>query len=115
MDLTTALLGLGSSFFAALAAMLAKRLLAGIPARDLVAPSFFIIGMTLLPGLLVYFRLRVDGPTLVTLGAIILLDAAANVAFFEAIERSAESRVAPVLSLVPLGSALFARCSFLMT
>jgi uncharacterized membrane protein len=102
------LLAAFSAFAGAVAAVLARRILTRTSSAELLGLNFAVIAVTMLPFAPFVMQLDVTGRNVWYLAAIIVVDAAANFALFEAIRRSPLAAALPTLALVPAFSLLFA-------
>lgn len=95
-------IAVASAMFAAIAGILARVLLQGIPAKNMLGVNFYILGLSLLLLSPWYFRLDFS---LVALSLIILIatiDLFANFFYFKTFERTDAGTALPLLSLAPL-------------
>jgi drug/metabolite transporter (DMT)-like permease len=102
---------IASAFLAAIASVLARLLLKGIPTQRILAANFFIMSATLLvlSPLFYIFAFTWENAGLVVL--IALIDTTANYFYFKTFEHTEASVAVPILSLAPIvtffASALF--------
>lgn len=96
-----------SAFLAAIASILARVLLKGIPAKSILAANFFIMGATLLvlSPMFYFFAFSWKSALLVLL--IAAIDTTGNYFYFKTFEQSEASVAVPILSLAPIMTFFF--------
>lgn len=101
------IMAIGSALLGAIAAILARRLLKGIKARDILGINFLTMGATLLVISPVFYDFRPSLPAVLLIILIALIDTLANYFFFKTFEETEASVAIPILSLAPVFTFIF--------
>ena len=96
-----------SSFFAAIANILARTLLKEIKAKEILAVNFFVMAGTLAFFSHTFYFFEISNTSLLLFASIVVIDAVANYFYFKSFEKSEASVVTPILSLLPIFALLF--------
>ena len=112
MIASATLIPIASAFLAAIASVLARVLLKGIPTKNILAANFFIMGATLLVLSPLFYRFTISWQSAALVGLIALIDTTANYFYFKTFEQTEASVAVPILSLAPVVT-FFASATFL--
>jgi len=99
---TATLIPIASAIFAAIAGILARVLLKGIPTKKILSVNFFIIGATLLIFSPTFYKFVLSGKSILLLLSIAIIDTLGNYFYFKVFEQTEASTAIPILSLAPV-------------
>jgi drug/metabolite transporter (DMT)-like permease len=104
---TATLIPLVSALLAAIASILARVLLKGIPTKKILAVNFFIMAATLLVLSPLFYKFIVSWQSVGLVVLIAAIDTLANYFYFKTFEQTEASVAVPILSLAPIVTFLF--------
>ena len=107
MIATSTLIPIASAMLAAIASILARVLLKGIPAKKILAANFFVMGATLLILSPLFYKFVFSWKSAVLVLLIAAIDTTANYFYFKTFEQSEASVAVPILSLAPIVTFFF--------
>lgn len=107
MITTSTLIPIASAALAAVASVLARVLLKGIPAKKILAANFFVMAATLLILSPFFYRFVFSWKSALFVLLIAAIDTTANYYYFKTFEQTEASVAVPILSLAPIGTFFF--------